>query len=117
MRTVLLVQCLLIMIVSAWFAKQDIHLIWAALYGGMMAIINALSLNHKVTKASNVAEDNATKGLIILYLGAVQRFVITAVLFFIGMGLLTLAPVPMIAAFAIAQFGILFNRHHVRVSE
>jgi ATP synthase protein I len=104
------------MVVCAWFAKQDINLIWAALYGGMMAIINALSLNHKVARASQVA-DNATKGLIILYLGAVQRFVITAVLFFVGMGILKLAPVPMIAAFAIAQFGILFNHHQVRVSE
>ena len=79
----------------------------AAFYGGMISIVIAFLLGRGVARAAEVARLDHKKSMLILYLGAVQRFVIVLVLFGIGLKGLSLAFLPMIAGFAGAQLAYL----------
>lgn len=74
----------------------------SALGGGAIVLLNSLLLAWRVRRAGEL-EGNSV--VLAMYMGAAQRFLIAAVGFALGIGALGLDPLPMIAAFAIAQFG------------
>ena len=79
----------------------------AAGYGGAVSIVVAFLLGRGVAKAAEVARHDHKKSMLILYLGALQRFVMVLLLFGIGLKGLGLAFIPMIAGFAGAQLAYL----------
>lgn len=79
----------------------------SALYGGGTAILSTWWLGRSVQRAGEVARQNQQSSQWALYAGAVQRFVGTLVLLGLGLGGLKLAPIPLIVAFAVAQFGFI----------
>lgn len=81
----------------------------SALYGGVIALLSATLLGHGVQRAAETAQAAPEIGMRALYFGAVLRFVLVLVLFGVGMGLLRLAPLPLIAGFAVAQLAFLIN--------
>ncbi|MEJ2646197.1 MAG: ATP synthase subunit I [Gammaproteobacteria bacterium] len=104
MRKVLILQILLIAAVTAvFFGKAGQAGAQAALFGGAIAVVNALLLGRRVQRAGKAAQESVTRGTFALYLGAVERFVFTLVGFGVGMGVLHLLPVPLLLAFAAAQ--------------
>lgn len=112
-RRVLLTQLLLsLAVVAGYLAIEG----WAggrrpalaALYGGGIALVSTWLLGRRVRRAGDPARHDAG-GQLGLYAGAAPRFVATLVLLGIGMGWLKLAPVPLIVAFGLAQFGFLIN--------
>lgn len=110
MRTVFIIQIVITLILGAGFAAQEISQLGAAGYGGGIAMLNAYSQQLWGNRAARMAVDQAAaQGMLTLYLGAVQRFIGTLVLFAIGLKWLALAPIPLIVTFAIAQFGIVFH--------
>ena len=81
---------------------------WAALSafcGGLISLCIVLLLRHGVRRASEAALTDQKRSMMILYFGAVQRFVAIIALFAVGLGVLGLAPLAMFAGFAIAQVG------------
>jgi ATP synthase protein I len=58
-------------------------------------------------RAAEAARQDHKKSMLILYLGAVQRFVLVLVLFGVGLKGLNLTFLPMIAGFAGAQLAYL----------
>lgn len=79
---------------------------WAAvsgLYGGLISVVTAILLSRGVIRAADAAQQSQKKSMIILYLGAAQRFVLVLVLFGVGLAGLHLAPLPTIAGFVAAQ--------------
>jgi len=75
----------------------------AALYGSMISILSALLLGRGVSKAEKLSLDDPKRSLGVLYFGAVQRFVLVAILFVIGLAGLKLAPIPTCVGFALVQ--------------
>lgn len=106
MRKLLIIQIFLIALVVVGFHLQQGQAVaLSALFGGAIALVNTLLLAWRVRRAGQVAEENETRGVFTLYLGAIERFVFTLIGFVVGMGTLKLSPFPMLVSFAVAQIG------------
>lgn len=100
-RQVLLFQALLTLLIAAGFAYvRGGPGFLSALYGGATAILLTAWLGRGVLRAG---------GLGALYAHAVTRYAAAMLFLGIGMGVLRLMPLPLIIAFAVAQFGFVAN--------
>lgn len=81
----------------------------AAAYGGGVALLSTLLLGHRVLRAAAVAGSVPGRETAVLYIGAIQRFVLVMALFGFGMGWLRLQPLPLLVGFAVAQAGYFVN--------
>lgn len=75
----------------------------AALYGGVMVIINTLLLLWHSARAERLEQQDAGQNFRIIVRCALERFVITVALFALGLGRLDLEPLPLISGFAAGQ--------------
>lgn len=106
MRTILLLQVVLIAaVVLVFFGKSGQAGAQAALFGGVIALLDALFLGWRVQRAGRAAGHSATRAMVALYLGAAERFVFTLAGFGLGLGVLHLQPLPLLLAFVAAQAG------------
>ena len=93
--------------ISFYIYEQQFSVITAALFGGGIAMLNVWFADRRLRKAAlNIALGQEASAF---YIGAVERFVSTLLLFILGMLFLKLMPLPLLAAFASAQAGYLFN--------
>jgi ATP synthase protein I len=92
-----------VVIAAAFFMARGQGEALSAFYGGLISIVVAFLLGRGVVRAAEAARHDHKKSMLILYLGAVQRFVLVLVLFGVGLKGLSLAFLPMIAGFAGAQ--------------
>ncbi len=81
----------------------------SALYGGLVAVILTALLSRGVKRAEVSAAHDPRKSMVILYVGAVQRFVLALVAFALGLAVLKLEPMAVFIGFAAAQFSYLIN--------
>lgn len=98
-RRVILFQALLTLLVAAVFGVARGR--WdflSALYGGGVAVLLSAWLGRGVLRAA---------GLGALYANAITRYGAAMVFLGLGLAVIKLAPLPLIAAFAVAQFGFL----------
>lgn len=85
---------------------------WQALssFGGsLVSVAMALLLSHGVRRASEAALHDQKKSMLILYIGAAQRFILIAVLFALGIAIIQLNALAMFAGFALAQVSYLIS--------
>ena len=108
-RKVVGVQLLVSVLVAGCFLLQGAWESLSALYGGMASVIIALLLRWGVRRASKMALQDPKKSIAILYVGAVQRFVLVLALLVLGIAGLKLNPVAVCVGFAVAQVGYLAN--------
>ncbi len=102
-RRVILFQALLTLLVAAAFGyARGWHGFLPAVYGGTIAMLLTGWLGRGVMRAS---------GLGALFANATTRYAAAILFLGLGMGVLKLAPLPLIVAFAVAQFGFLVNVH------
>lgn len=100
----LIVQSAIVAMVTAGFLVGDgASAGWAAAYGGGAALLSAGLLARRVRLATDRARTDPGRETAVLYLGAVQRFVLILVLFAVGMGQLGLPPAPLLVGFGLAQ--------------
>jgi len=110
-RRVLAIQLLIVLGVSAaYLAAVGIYQAQSALYGGVIALLATWSMAWRITKAAEAASQDANRGALVIYAGAVQRFLLTLVLMALGMGVLKLAPVAILVGYAAAQLAYTFNK-------
>ena len=81
----------------------------SALYGGLVAVTLTMLLSRGVRRAEVSAARNPQQSMVILYFGAVQRFVLALVAFAVGLAVLKLEPMAVFLGFAAAQFSYLIN--------
>lgn len=81
----------------------------SALAGGGVSISLLLLLRRGVKRAGEMAQHDQKKGMIILYMGAAQRFLLILVLFALGLGVAGLDPLAMFVGFFLAQLSNLTN--------
>ncbi len=84
---------------EGFFAAQS------AIFGGFIAMLNVWSTERKLQMAAKMSQQAPGSEVALLYIGAVQRFVVTLILFVVGMFFLKLSPLALMAAFAAAQAG------------
>lgn len=109
-RRLLTVQGLLILLATGlYFGLKGWQPAVAALFGGLIALLNTLVSAHRLARASETAAQDPKRGMMELYIGAVIRFVATPGLIAVGIVLLELDPVAIIVGFAAAQVGYFFN--------
>lgn len=82
----------------------------SAFYGGGIALVSTLLSAWRLLRATEAASASPGRGMVEFYIGAAMRFVSVLVLMAFGMAVLKLEPVAIIAGFAVAQIGYLFNR-------
>lgn len=98
-RRVLLFQALLTLFVAAVFGvARGRYDFLSALYGGAVAALLSGWLGRGVLRST---------GLGSLYANAITRYGAAMLFLGLGLGVLKLAPLPLIVAFAVAQFGFL----------
>lgn len=84
----------------------------AVSFGGAMALINTWIAGRRTVSALRMASESAGQEVMILYVGAIQRFVLTVVFFVVGMWGLKLPALPLLAGFALAQGAYFFGDPH-----
>jgi len=110
MRKVLIGQVVITLGVAlAYFMMSGAFAALSALFGGAITVLNSSLLAQRVQSASEKAQASVTQGMAVLYLGAMQRFVLTLALLALGLGVLKLEPVPLIVGFALGHVGFLVN--------
>lgn len=117
-RALLTAQLVVVVaLVAAFAVAGEPAAAQGAAYGGATALLSAWVLGRTVRRAAMLARKAPGSETSALYIGAVLRFVAVLVLFAAGMGALGLAPVPILAGFAAAQLGTLWNSLRVRSRE
>lgn len=81
----------------------------SSLCGSLVSVATALLLSRGVRRASEAALHDQKKSMLILYVGAVQRFVMIGALFALGIAVIKLEPLAMFTGFALAQLGYLMS--------
>lgn len=107
---IMTVQMVLVLLVAGGsFWAWSVPGAQAALFGGLIAMLNTWIAGRKVRKAALVAKNSPGQEVTVLYIGAVQRFVLTLLLFIAGMAMLKLMPAALLLAFGLAQLAYLFR--------
>ncbi len=75
----------------------------SALFGGLISVSTSWLLRRGVIKANEIAQEDPKRGMIALYVGAVQRFVLVLALLGLGLGLLEMQPFATVTGFGAAQ--------------
>ena len=78
-------------------------------YGFFIGIMNVIMLSFTFRKANQRAEDDAKAGILILYMSAVIRFILLAVLFVLGLQVFGFEAMPVVLTFVVMQIGQVFN--------
>jgi len=94
--------------VGFWIGMGQLAAV-SALYGSVISVVSALLLGRGVTRAEKLAIDDPKRSLGILYFGAVQRFVLVAVMLAIGLSVLQLMAIPTFVGFALAQMAFVYR--------
>jgi ATP synthase protein I len=107
-RRLLIAQVVLTVVLGlAWAIYADYSDGLAVIYGGAVSILLGWLHKRGVRKAEVEAISDAKAGMLILYIGAVIRFILLMVMLGVGFGLIKLSPQPMLAGFVLAQLGFL----------
>jgi len=104
-RRVVWAQALLTLIVAVSFGYRDgPRAALAAVYGGAVTLGMTVWLGWRLRRVG--AQGG---GLAVLYSSVVWRYAGAMVLLALGLGVLKLAPLPLVIAFGLTQFGFLAN--------
>ena len=102
-------QLIISVIVAAAFLIKSVWESVAALYGGIASLCITMLLLWGIKRATEAAKENPGKSMRILYIGAVQRFLLVIGLLAMGIALFKLDPIAMCVGFALAQLSYLIG--------
>ncbi len=108
-RWVISTQLIISVIVAAAFLIKSVWESVAALYGGIASLCITMLLLWGIKRATEAAKENPGKSMRILYIGAVQRFLLVIGLLAMGIALFKLDPIAMCVGFALAQLSYLIG--------
>lgn len=87
----------LVLIVSG----TDLSWVIPFVFGVAVYVVNAVLLELSARKADRMAETDAKRGVLVLYVSAVLRFVLVGLVLLLGMWQWSLQPEPMVIGFAL----------------
>lgn len=100
-------QVSLILIVAATvgifeFQRFDLN---GVLYGGLISVVVAIVMMLRINQAAKKVQQGNQRGNLYIYLGAMERLLLSIVLFGLGFMWLKLMPLPMITGLVAGQLG------------
>jgi len=95
------------LVVAGFFLGKGVLEALSAGFGGLISIILAFLLSRGVVQASDTAPQSSKKSTAILYMGAVQRFLLVLGLFGVGLAILKLEPLATVIGFALTQLAFM----------
>lgn len=109
MRRLLIFQIILVTLLTLVLAFLEGYMAAkAGLFGGMIALMNTgLMMLHN--KRAQSGDDDAKRVIKYVYLCAVERMLLTLVLFAVGLVALKLMPLPLLSGFIAAQLAAFLN--------
>ena len=116
----IIVQIILTLIVAlGYLALQNTSGFFAAFFGGSITLSGTLLMAWRINRAGDAAlpgkpfsgkEEGKQQGYIEIYIGAIQKFILTLVLMAFGMGYLKLDPLAILIGFAMTQLSFIANK-------
>ncbi len=108
-------QFVITLVIGIGFAMaQGVPAAFAALFGGGSAMVLTGLLAIKMYRLAQRLQENKMVASPMLALGFVPRLILVLGLFWIGLWLMELAPIPMVVGFALAHLGYLLNFYKLR---
>jgi len=105
----LIFQVFLVLAVVAIFGSvAGVRSAMGAAFGGGIALANGLLLFWRYYRGKQSHTDPG-RHLRSFFASAIERFVMVAVLFAVGFGILELAPLPLLVGFIVVQAGLLVS--------
>ncbi len=101
---------LAIIVAFVFWLVQDINSSMASLYGSSITLLSTMLMAWRINLAGAVAAKEKQQGYIEIYIGAVQKFILTIVMMAFGMGFLKLDPLVILISFAISQLSFMANK-------
>lgn len=98
------------LLATVYIFTTDIHAGIAAIFGGVIALVNTLLLRWNFERAELIAQNDAGQNIKLLYRTAAQRLFTTIGLFVIALGVLKLEPLPVLAGFITGLAALLIAR-------
>lgn len=95
------------LVVAGFFLGKGTLGALSAAYGSTISIILALLLSRGVVHAGNTVQQSSKKSTAILYIGAVQRFLLVLALFGFGLAFLKLEPLATVIGFILSQLAFM----------
>lgn len=109
-RRVIVAQTVVgIVLATGLLLAYGLHLALSAVFGVSIGSVLTLLLSRSVRRAGEVAGSDPKRGMIMLYIGAVQRFFFVIAAFVLGLALFKLDALVVAAGFVVAQFAQLVN--------
>ncbi|MCW8930434.1 MAG: ATP synthase subunit I [Gammaproteobacteria bacterium] len=115
-RLIIVQLVLTLMVALGYLAFQNINGFFAALFGGSITLSGTVLMAWRISRAGEVAlpgkktGGDKQQGYIEIYIGAIQKFVLTLVLMAFGMGYLKLDPLATLIGFALTQMSFIANK-------
>jgi ATP synthase protein I len=106
-RRVISTQLIISIIVALFFLMKGAWEAVAAVYGGFTSLCITMLLLWGVKRASDAARESPGASMKILYVGAVQRFLLVLGLLALGIAVLKLNPIAVFTSFALTQLSYL----------
>lgn len=104
----IVVQVILTFIVAlGYLTFQNTNGFMAALFGGSITLSGTLIMAWRISRAGDVDKQ---QGYMEIYIGAIQKFILTLVLMALGMGYFKLDPLAILIAFAVTQLSFIANK-------
>lgn len=109
-RVVLSTQLVLVLLTSVvFFLVSGGFQAGSAGFGGVIALINVLLLEWRRYQTDKGRAIDARQSLRALYRSALERLLLVALLFALGMGVLTLDPLALLTGFVMGQVALLLT--------
>jgi len=109
-RMVLSTQLVLVLLTSAvFFLVSGGFQAGSAVFGGAIALINVLLLEWRRYQTDTGRAIDARQSLLVLYRSALERLLLVALLFALGLGALALDPLALLTGFIMGQVALLLT--------
>ena len=109
-RLVLSTQLVLVLLTSAvFFLVSGGFQAGSAVFGGAIALINVLLLEWRRYQTDTGRAIDARQSLLVLYRSALERLLLVALLFALGLGALALDPLALLTGFIMGQVALLLT--------
>ncbi len=92
-----------LLVAAVWWFLRGGESALAAAYGAAVTVVSTVLLVWRLKRAGETARNDPRKSMKIIYVGAVWRFLLTAILFALGIGFFKLDPLAMIVGFMLTQ--------------
>jgi len=95
------------LVVAGFFLGEGASGALSAGYGSAISILLAYLLSREVVRAGDTVQHDTRKSSMMLYMGAVQRFLLVLALFGFGLAFLKLEPMASVIGFALPQLAFM----------